>query len=70
MKIIQTRVISTEVLRGMDLNGERSRALIVQRLPKFLHSLGADFAGIPGSRVYMALKTGELSYRSWCFRKE
>jgi ubiquinone/menaquinone biosynthesis C-methylase UbiE len=70
LKIIQTRVISPEVLRGMDCNAERSRHLIVQRLPSFLHSLGRDFAGIPGSRVYEALKSGELSYRSWCFSKE
>ena len=28
-----------------------------------------DFAGVPGSRVYVALQTGELRYRSWCFRK-
>ncbi len=70
LKIIQTRSISLEVLRGMDCNAERSRALIVQRLPTFLHSLGRDFAGIPGSRVYEALKSGELSYRSWCFRRE
>ncbi len=70
LKTIQTRSISPEVLRGMDCNAERSRALIVQRLPTFLHSLGRDFAGIPGSRVYDALKSGELSYRSWCFRKE
>ncbi len=70
LKILQTRIISAEVLRGMDCNATRSHALIVQRLPGFLHSLGCDFAGIPGSRVYEALKTGELSYRSWCFRKE
>lgn len=66
---IQTRVINQEVLRGMDKNAERSRALIVERLPTFLHSLGTDFAGIPGSRIYEALQTGAMSYRSWCFRK-
>lgn len=69
LEIVQTRDIHAEVLRGMDGNAERSKALIVQRLPPFLHSLGRDFAGIPGSRVYEALKSGELSYRSWCFRK-
>lgn len=69
MQKLQTRVISAEVLRGMDMNAARSEALVVQRLPKFLHSLGRDFAGIPGSRVYEALRTGELSYRSWCMRR-
>jgi hypothetical protein len=67
---VQTRIINAEVLRGMEMNALRSQALIVQRLPGFLHALGRDFAGIPGSRVYEALRRGELSYRSWCFRRE
>lgn len=69
LEIVQSRDIKAEVLRGMDCNAERSLALIRRRLPRFLHSLGRDFAGVPGSRVYVALQTGELSYRSWCFRK-
>lgn len=66
---VQTRDIGAEVLHGMDRNAARSEALICQRLPRFLHSLGRDFAGLPGSRVYEALRSGELSYRSWCLRK-
>ena len=69
LEIVQTRDIRPEVLRGMEINAARSEALICQRLPKFLHSLGRDFAGLPGARVYEALKSGELSYRSWCLRK-
>lgn len=68
LRIVQTRDIRDEVLRGMEINAARSEALICQRLPKFLHSLGRDFAGLPGARVYEALKARELSYRSWCFR--
>jgi SAM-dependent methyltransferase len=70
LRIVQTRDIREEVLRGMETNAARSEALICQRLPGFLHSLGRDFAGLPGARVYEALKAGEMSYRSWCFRKE
>ncbi len=69
LQLVQTRNIRDEVLRGMDANATRSETLICQRLPGFLHSLGRDFAGLPGSRVYEALRTGELSYRSWCLRK-
>ncbi|OYW76186.1 MAG: SAM-dependent methyltransferase [Verrucomicrobia bacterium 12-59-8] len=69
LELVQTRDIRAEVLRGMEINAVRSEALICQRLPKFLHSLGRDFAGLPGARVYEALKSGELSYRSWCLRK-
>jgi hypothetical protein len=70
MRIVQTKIINAEVRRGMDMNAPRSQALIVQRLPGFLHALGRDFAGIPGSRAYQALRGGGLSYRSWCFRRE
>ncbi len=70
LKIVQTRDIRDEVLRGMQRNATRSETLICQRLPHFLHSLGRDFAGLPGSRVYEALMSQELSYRSWCCRKE
>ena len=70
LEIVQSHDISANALRGMDCNAERSLALIKNRLPSFLHSLGRDFAGVPGSRVYEALRTGELSYRSWCFQKQ
>jgi SAM-dependent methyltransferase len=66
---IAFREINAEVLRGMELNAERSQALIARHLPKFLHALGRDFAGIPGSRVYNALSQGTLSYRAGHFAK-
>ena len=69
LKIVQTRDIGANVLKGMDRNAERSLKLIRERLPRFMHALGCDFAGVPGSRAYVAIQTGELSYRSWCFRK-
>ena len=69
LKLVQSRVINSEVLRGMDCNSARSQALLVRHLPKFLHALGRDFAGVQGSRIYTALQRGELSYRSYCFAK-
>ncbi len=69
LEIVQTRDIGGNVLKGMDRNGERNLKLIFERLPKFMHALGRDFAGVPGSRIYVAIEKGELSYRSWCFQK-
>lgn len=69
LKMLHTRNINAEVLRGMNLNSRRSQDLISRHLPKFLHSLGSDFAGIKGSRIHKALYSGELSYRSYCFEK-
>jgi len=69
LKILHQRNISAEVLRGMNRNSPRSQDLIARHLPKFLHALGADFAGVKGSRIHKALNHGELSYRSYCFEK-
>ena len=63
------RDISADVLRGMDANSARSLDLIQRTLPKFLHSLSRDFAGVEGSRLHAGLKSGEVSYRSYCFTK-
>ncbi|MSU66195.1 MAG: class I SAM-dependent methyltransferase [Opitutus sp.] len=69
LAMIQSRVINAEVRRGMELNSARSQELIVRHLPGFLRGLGRDFAGVTGSRLYRALVSGELSYRSYCFVK-
>jgi len=69
LKMLHTREINAEVLRGMNRNSARSQELIAKHLPGFLHSLGADFAGIKDSRIHKALNSGELSYRSYCFEK-
>jgi hypothetical protein len=53
----------------MDRNSPRSLELIARHLPKFLHALGRDFAGVRGSRIYNALSSGELSYRSYCLQQ-
>jgi ubiquinone/menaquinone biosynthesis C-methylase UbiE len=67
--VLNQRNINAEVLRGMDWNSQRSRALITRHLPRFLQNLGADFAGVKGSRIHNALNSGELSYRSYHFEK-
>ncbi len=69
LTLLRSQVINAGVLRGLDRNSLRSQALIVRHLPGFLHSLGRDFAGIKGSRVYNALARDGLSYRSYCFVK-
>jgi SAM-dependent methyltransferase len=69
LQIQKMRTINAEVLRGMDKNSARSLELIGRHLPKFLHGLGRDFAGVKGSRIYNALVSGELTYRSYCLVK-
>jgi ubiquinone/menaquinone biosynthesis C-methylase UbiE len=69
LKMVRAQNINAEVLRGMNRNSARSQDLVVRHLPKFLHALGRDFAGTKGSRIHQALDSGELSYRSYCFKK-
>jgi SAM-dependent methyltransferase len=65
----QMRPINAEVLRGMELNSARSAELVARHLPRFLHPLARDFAGLEGSRVHAAVRDGEIVYRSYCFAK-
>jgi hypothetical protein len=53
----------------MDRNAPRSQDLIARHLPRFMHGIGRDFAGLPGSHIYEAVRRGELSYRSYCLQK-
>ena len=70
LKTLSSRKINGQVLRGLDRNSGRSLELVRRHLPKLLRPLGRDFAGIEGSRISNALRSGELSYRSACLRKE
>ena len=69
LKIERERTINAEVLRGMDQNSARSLELIRRHLPKFLQGLGREFAGVKDSRIYNALVSGQLTYRSYCLGK-
>jgi ubiquinone/menaquinone biosynthesis C-methylase UbiE len=69
LEMLRIQNINTEVLRGMNQNSSRSQDLIARHLPQLLHALGADFAGVKGSRIHNALNSGEISYRSYCSQK-
>jgi SAM-dependent methyltransferase len=65
----RSQVINGEVLRGMDCNAPRALDLVARRLPRFMRGVGRDFAGVPGSHIYEAVRSGQLSYRSYCLQK-
>lgn len=66
LEVERWRNINGEVRRGMERNSARSLELIARHLPKFLHPLARDFAGVKGSRIYNAMGSDEVSYRSYC----
>jgi len=70
LEIEQMTDIGPCVIRGLEHNSARSQEMLDRKLPKFLHDLGRDFAGVIGSRIYNALKEGNLSYRSYRFVKK
>ena len=63
LRVDSMRLINPEVVRGMELNTERYQAMVTQSLPKFLHPLAFDFAGVKGSRLYRDAVSGVLTYR-------
>ena len=65
LRHVKWQEIGPGVIRGMEWNTARSQELLDRKLPRFLHGLGRDFAGVKGSRVYQALQNGGLSYRSY-----
>lgn len=69
LEIRQMTDIGSCVLRGLEHNSARSQEMLDRKLPEFLHDLGRDFAGVIGSRVYNALREGNMSYRSYHFVK-
>ena len=70
LRLDEMRLINPEVIRGMELNTPRYEAMVRQALPKFLHKLALDFAGVQGSRLHRDAVSGEMSYRSFRLTKK
>jgi ubiquinone/menaquinone biosynthesis C-methylase UbiE len=70
MRLVSERVISAEVMRGLEKN--RLLDQINRRLPNiaFLRRIADDYAGGPGSLIYRRLQNGEASYRLFCFTRD
>jgi ubiquinone/menaquinone biosynthesis C-methylase UbiE len=69
LRLDEMRLINPEVVRGMELNTPRYEAMVMQALPRFLHKLALDFAGVKGSRLHRDAVSGEMSYRSFKLTK-
>lgn len=69
LRLDEMRLINPEVIRGMELNTPRYVAMVKQALPKLLHGLALDFAGVKGSRLHRDAVSGEMSYRSFRLTK-
>lgn len=70
MRMISSREINAEVLRGMEANAARYLGLVTRDVPKLLRPFGRVFTGQPGTLAYRELQRGKLSYRMYHFVKE
>jgi ubiquinone/menaquinone biosynthesis C-methylase UbiE len=61
--------ITANVLKALDLEADRRSEMIRRLVPRLLAGSFADFAGVPGTRVYESLRTGSVQYLSYSLRK-
>lgn len=54
--------ISKNVRYGLDADAQNRRDLIKRHIPSWLHTPVSQFAGVPGSKFYTDLKSGETIY--------
>jgi ubiquinone/menaquinone biosynthesis C-methylase UbiE len=66
---VQEEAITTGVLKALELDDVRKRAMIEQMIPARLRPLFEEFAGLTGSKVYRGLQSGDLVYLRFALRK-
>ena len=69
LEIWREEHITANVLRALDLDNDRKLKLIEQNVPLIMRRRFRRFAGIKGTKIYEALRTGDLDYRSFVLRK-
>ncbi len=68
-EIVEEREITKNVVQALQLDNERRKTLVTEKLPKFLKSSAMEFAGIEGSTRYQLFKDGEMGYYKLILRK-
>jgi SAM-dependent methyltransferase len=69
LDVLRCEDISPNVVRGMELNSDRSLGLIRDLVPGPLRRAAMRFAGVKGSRIYEALRAGQDVYLLYVLRK-
>ena len=70
MRLQSDRVVSAEVLRGLEKNSPRSADMIGRNFPAFLRRFARAGFGVQGSLFYRDLRHGRISYRMYCFTRD
>lgn len=69
LKVLKEDVITLNVLGALERDSERKQALIRRRIPRWLRGGFRQFAGLAGTLVYEALRTGRAEYLSCVLQK-
>lgn len=69
MRMLSQREINAEVVRGLEKNTQQWLEVIDRRVPGFLRGIARGQTPRQGGRLYRAVKSGECSYRMYCFVK-
>lgn len=70
LKLLKEVKIGPNVLKALDLDNERKLSLIQQKVPKIVSKPFQLFAGVQGTTIYEAFRTGAYDYRSFVLHKE
>ncbi len=69
LRLISEQRITPSVIRALDTDDERRRALTEKMAPRFLHKLAREFAGTRGTTLYRSFVSGEREYLSFVLQK-
>ncbi len=67
---VEEEEITSNVLRALDLDHERKRDFIATKAPKFAAGPVGAFAGLKGSAIYEAMRSGRTIYLRCVLRKD
>lgn len=62
LTVVEEEDITANVVRALELDSPRRRALIERSAPRIVRAQLLDFAGVEGSGLHRALVAGEVSY--------
>jgi ubiquinone/menaquinone biosynthesis C-methylase UbiE len=68
-RLLTEQPINPNVVRALDLDDGRKRALIHRYAPRLLRDRFAQFAALHGSSTYEGFASGRLDYRSFVLQK-
>ena len=69
LKIIKEEIITSNIVKALNLDSERRLGLIKKLTLKFLHKLAKEFAGVKGTGVYKSFMTGRKEYLNFVLQK-